>query len=176
MAFIRSKRIKGHEYFYLVENFRQGSRIVQKVIKYLGKSGVFDKTVNYLTSRDINEIHEKAIKKFGGERGILNPGTIDFAADYLFDKRISEKNPLERNAARAGKLLHFIISTHPFVDGNKRTGFESARLLLILNGFDVKYSLDEAARFCFDVGSGKVNEKEVMEWLLKRMKLLKGRA
>ena len=77
---------------------------------------------------------------------------------------------------KAAALIHSLLLNHVFVDGNKRTGFESARLLLILNGFDVKYSLDEAARFCFDVGSGKVNEKEVMEWLLKRMKLLKGRA
>ncbi len=36
MAFVRTKRIKNRTYYYLVESKREGNKITQKVIKYLG--------------------------------------------------------------------------------------------------------------------------------------------
>lgn len=39
MAYIRHKVIKGHVYYYLVEGRREGDRVRQKVLKYLGKNG-----------------------------------------------------------------------------------------------------------------------------------------
>lgn len=39
MAYIRHKVIKGHVYYYLVEGHREGKRVRQKVLKYLGKQG-----------------------------------------------------------------------------------------------------------------------------------------
>jgi len=38
MAFIRSKRIGNRVYYYLVENRREGKKVRQKVLKYLGTS------------------------------------------------------------------------------------------------------------------------------------------
>ena len=38
MAFIRAKTISGNQYFYLVESRREGRRVTQRVLKYLGKS------------------------------------------------------------------------------------------------------------------------------------------
>ncbi|MBW6451293.1 MAG: hypothetical protein K0B02_01000 [DPANN group archaeon] len=40
--FIRKKIIKGHEYWYLVENTWENKTSKQKVIRYLGKRGSFD--------------------------------------------------------------------------------------------------------------------------------------
>jgi hypothetical protein len=36
MTFVRSKTIKGRQYFYLVEGVRKGNKTFQKVIAYLG--------------------------------------------------------------------------------------------------------------------------------------------
>ncbi len=36
MAYIRSKKIYGRKYFYLVECTRLRGRVVQRVLKYLG--------------------------------------------------------------------------------------------------------------------------------------------
>ncbi|HIH21224.1 MAG: hypothetical protein QT12_C0033G0008 [archaeon GW2011_AR21] len=38
MSFVRSKRIKGHTYYYLVSSHRQDGKIVQKFEKYVGKN------------------------------------------------------------------------------------------------------------------------------------------
>jgi hypothetical protein len=35
--FIRAKKQGNQTYYYLVENKREGKRVIQKVIKYLGK-------------------------------------------------------------------------------------------------------------------------------------------
>jgi hypothetical protein len=36
MAFVRTKRIKNKTYYYLVESRREGNKVRQRVIKYLG--------------------------------------------------------------------------------------------------------------------------------------------
>ena len=36
MAFVRTKRIKNKTYYYLVESKREGNKVRQRVIKYLG--------------------------------------------------------------------------------------------------------------------------------------------
>jgi len=38
MAFIRAKRFGNKVYYYLVENKREGKKVKQKVLKYLGTS------------------------------------------------------------------------------------------------------------------------------------------
>ncbi|MBT3405844.1 hypothetical protein HN419_01625 [Candidatus Woesearchaeota archaeon] len=37
MAFIRTKEVNGQKYYYLVANKRVKGRVVQKVLKYIGK-------------------------------------------------------------------------------------------------------------------------------------------
>lgn len=39
MSFIREKEINGKDYLYLVESVREGDKVKQKVIKYLGPKG-----------------------------------------------------------------------------------------------------------------------------------------
>ncbi len=36
MAYLRAKRINGKQYFYLVESVRVGSKVRQRVVKYIG--------------------------------------------------------------------------------------------------------------------------------------------
>jgi hypothetical protein len=36
MTYVRSKTVKGHTYYYLVEGVREGNKTYQKVIAYLG--------------------------------------------------------------------------------------------------------------------------------------------
>lgn len=37
MSFIRTKRIKGVLYYYLVENYRENGKVRQRVLAYLGQ-------------------------------------------------------------------------------------------------------------------------------------------
>jgi len=40
-------------------------------------------------------------------------------------------------------LCYFIIHNYPFVDGNKRVGYEGMRLMLRVNGYDINASPKE---------------------------------
>jgi len=39
MAFVRTKTIKGNDYLYLVESYREGGQVKQRVLEYLGPVG-----------------------------------------------------------------------------------------------------------------------------------------
>ena len=72
-------------------------------------------------------------------------------------------NAIEIGAA----YLFYLCRNHPFVDGNKRTSFEAMRLMLRLNGYDVKASWDEKFNFVMSVANKKTNEQGITEWLKK---------
>lgn len=38
MAYVRRKRVKGHEYYYLVESYRRDGKVRTRTLKYLGTS------------------------------------------------------------------------------------------------------------------------------------------
>jgi hypothetical protein len=38
VAYVRKKRLKGHDYYYLVESFRRNGKVKTRTIKYLGTS------------------------------------------------------------------------------------------------------------------------------------------
>jgi hypothetical protein len=37
MAFIRTKKVKNHTYYYLVESYTEDRRMKQRILKYLGR-------------------------------------------------------------------------------------------------------------------------------------------
>lgn len=50
MAFIREKEINGNRYLYLVKSIREGDRVRQKVIKYIGpKSEISEDEVDRIS-------------------------------------------------------------------------------------------------------------------------------
>jgi hypothetical protein len=36
VAYVRRKRLKGHDYYYLVESYRQAGKVKTRMLKYLG--------------------------------------------------------------------------------------------------------------------------------------------
>src|SRR5574341_1425337 len=67
--------------------------------------------------------------------------------------------------SKTAALGHSIIKNHPFVDGNKRTGFEAMRLLLRLNGYDIHASVNVKFNFVLAIAEGKLKEQAIADWL-----------
>jgi death-on-curing protein len=82
-----------------------------------------------LTSAKILEIHKLVISNFGGTDGVLCQGTVDYLAD-----QINTEPDLFRKAALA---LHIVANCHPFLDGNKRSAFQIAELILSSGGYAI---------------------------------------
>ncbi|MFP4473807.1 MAG: type II toxin-antitoxin system death-on-curing family toxin [Candidatus Omnitrophota bacterium] len=54
---------------------------------------------------------------------------------------------------------------HPFVDGNKRTGFEAMRLVLRMNGYDIKASAKAKFECVMGIAAGSLPESHITDWL-----------
>lgn len=78
-----------------------------------------------------------------------------------FDEKELHQSPVNKAAA----LIESIVINHPFVDGNKRTGYVVMRSFLIANGFDIKATQKEKYDFVIDIASGNIRLEEIIEWL-----------
>ena len=58
-----------------------------------------------------------------------------------------------------------IIKNHPFLDGNKRTGFLAAALFLECNGQSFSSSEQDVVLKTLGLAAGEVSEADYAEWL-----------
>ena len=65
----------------------------------------------------------------------------------------------------AAKYTAGIVQNHPFVDGNKRTGFVVGILFLELNGYRFKASEEAAAQAILELAAGTMDEKAFCEFV-----------
>lgn len=103
-------------------------------------------------------IHDRQLVEHGGAEGIrdrpLNhlaygsPDIVELAAKYT-----------------AG-----IVQNHPFIDGNKRTGFVVGVLFLELNGYRFKASEEAAAQAVLELAAGKIDESGFCRFLRANVK------
>lgn len=79
-----------------------------------------------LTEKKVIQIHDFIIEETGGEPGVRDPATLFFVVEA-----INYEPDIFRKAAHA----LFLADLHPFWDGQKRTAFELADLILRQNGY-----------------------------------------
>jgi len=109
-------------------------------------------------------IHDRMLEKYGGSKGIRDIGMLVSAIErpfQTFDGGELYPTDLEKAAA----LIESIIANHPFVDGNKRTGYTVAGLFLLVKGIEISASEDDAYDKVIQIASGKINHKQIVDWL-----------
>ncbi len=122
-----------------------------------------------ISVRQVEEIHKILIDQFGGSHGVRDYGSLSSALSrpfQTFDDKELYPTPIEKAAA----LIESILINHPFVDGNKRTGYVLMRLLLIQHSFDIEASQDEKYQFVISIASGKSNFSDIVYWLQYHIK------
>ena len=68
-----------------------------------------------------------------------------------------------------------IVRNHPFVDGNKRTGFVAGVLFLELHGFDFKAREEDATQAVMGLAAGTLDEAGYTAWVRENAKRKPGR-
>lgn len=58
-----------------------------------------------------------------------------------------------------------LVRNHPFIDGNKRTGFAIGVAFLELNGFEFHAAEDDAIHAVFALATGELDESGYADWL-----------
>ena len=111
-------------------------------------------------------IHEMQLSAHGGLEGVLNMGPIESAlARPQHLCAYGEPDAADLAAA----YVYGLARNHGFADGNKRTGWVTARFFLAYNGFAISLDLAAAVHMVNGVASGEVSEEELAVWLRDRI-------
>jgi len=118
--------------------------------------------------QDVLSIHERLIKDFGGASGVRDMGLLESAISRPF--QTFDGNELYKSIQeKASALLESILINHPFVDGNKRTGYTLFRLILLLENYDIDASEEEKYELVISVASGQSSFKKILSWTKHRL-------
>jgi death-on-curing protein len=107
-------------------------------------------------------IHEMMLAQHGGLAGVRDEGLLESALAKprnLFAYR-SPTLP-EMGASYAVG----IVINHPFLDGNKRTGFLVAATFLEVNGFVFAATEESVVKTTVALASGELKEADYAAWL-----------
>ena len=117
-----------------------------------------------LYHKQVLYLYQQIIQQSGGTVGLRDEGLLESAV-YRPQASFGGQDLYPDLFSKAGALGHSIISNHPFVDGNKRVGFEAMRLMLRLNGHDLHASLEAKFDFVMEIAKGKLTEQGIADWL-----------
>ncbi|MEO9870465.1 type II toxin-antitoxin system death-on-curing family toxin [Ekhidna sp.] len=119
-----------------------------------------------ISQKEVLEIHAILIERFGGANGIRDNELLDSALNrpyQTFDGKELYPTPIDKAAA----ILESIVKNHPFIDGNKRTGYVLARLLLMNEQLDIHSAQENKYQFVISISTGKLSFDQIKEWLEK---------
>jgi death on curing protein len=83
---------------------------------------------DFLTVAEVLAMHADLIERYGGTQGVRDQGLLEAA---LYRPQTGYYVDLIEEAAA---LWESLSQNHPFIDGNKRTGFAATYTFLAING------------------------------------------
>ncbi len=114
--------------------------------------------------KDILSLHLYSINLYGGGEGIRDLGGLEassarpfatFGGEYLYPTSFE----------KAAAIGESIIMNHPFVDGNKRTGFLAMITLLRDDNYVFNGEQDDSYNFTIKISTGELKFEQIVEWL-----------
>ena len=107
-------------------------------------------------------VHAEQIAEHGGKNGLRDRGLLSSALARPRNMA-GYKAPTVFDLAAA--YAYGIVKNHPFIDGNKRTGFLVAYIFLAMNGWKLIASEASAVEAVLALASGGMSEAEFADWL-----------
>jgi death-on-curing protein len=117
-----------------------------------------------ITKEEVFLIHNEVIRLYGGSNGIRDIGGLEsaIARPYqTFDGNEMYPACFEKAAA----IGESIIMNHPFVDGNKRTGYVLMETLLRLDGIKIVAGNEELYSFVLKISTGELKFEQIVDWI-----------
>ena len=120
--------------------------------------------VRFLTTEEVLHAHDRQIERYGGGTGMRDAGLLESALaqpQMSFGGEYAHPSLFEMAAA----YLFHIVSNHPFVDGNKRTGLAAALTFLGRNGIFIRRGTDALFELTKSVACGELDKPAVAQRL-----------
>ena len=122
----------------------------------------------WIDARDALALHDRLLALEGGAAGLRDKGLLESALARPKQLRAYEGRADVIQMATA--YTAGIVRDHPFVDGNKRTGFVVGVLFLELNGYRFVASEEDAAHAVLSLAAGRLEERAFAAWMRANVK------
>lgn len=124
-----------------------------------------------LTLAQIAAINRRMLVTFGGflveaNDNLANPGPLLYVLEAI-QVPIFGKDLFPTLVEKAAALAWYIITHHVFHDGNKRTGMETCRLFLELNGYTLTID-QQVVRIAVEIATRQLTYEVFVAWLETR--------
>lgn len=120
--------------------------------------------MNYLNINQVLAIYNEVMEQTGGSKGMRDIRLLESAVARP-QMTFGQEDLYPDIFSKAAALGHSIISNHPFVDGNKRTGYMAIRLFLNINGYDLDAPLEKRYEFVMEIAKKTKKEEAIATWL-----------
>lgn len=95
----------------------------------------------YPDVEDVLAIHQDIVSEYPQtSSGVRRRGEIEFALAHV--QGDGSENEMQSKHDKAFHLLRYLVTGHPFVDGNKRTALNTVTVFYFLNGYRFEYDDD----------------------------------
>jgi death-on-curing protein len=123
--------------------------------------------MRYLTLGEVLALHRRILVESGGSPGVRNLAAI---ASAVSQPRVAVggEDAYPSLIEKAAALAYSLVCNHRFVDGNKRIAHAAMEVFLVLNGMELRASVDDQERFMLALAAGEVSSEALIEWLHTR--------
>lgn len=113
---------------------------------------------------EVLEIHETLIIHFGGSRGLRDRAALESGLARPF-QQFEGKDLYPSAIEKGAAIVESILVNHPFIDGNKRTGYSLLRLFLDVHEIEITASAANKYEFIINIASGTLKFDGIVDWL-----------
>lgn len=124
-----------------------------------------EETIGFVTVEQAIAVHNTLVERFRGTFGVRDKAALDAALHRPMQLRHYE--PDAPVSALAASICHGIITGHPFVDGNKRTGLRVTQLFLQNNGFRLTAPAPDMYSAIIGVADGSISDQQLSAWFAR---------
>jgi len=107
-------------------------------------------------------MHLEHLAEHGGGLGLRDLGLLDSAMARAKNLHAYGETDL---VVLAGAYASGIVRNHPFIDGNKRTGFLAAYVFLHVNGREIVAEEADVVLHMLALAAGELSDEAFTAWL-----------
>jgi death-on-curing protein len=122
----------------------------------------------WIDERDALALLDRLLALDGGAPGVRDMGLLQSALARPQQLYAYDDNPDIIDLAAS--YTAGIVRNHPYIDGNKRTGFLVGVLFLELDGAHFTATEESAAQAILSLGAGALDEPALADWLRASVK------
>jgi len=121
-----------------------------------------------ITVAQAERVHAMILAEFGGAIGARDPGGLEAALARPY-QTFDGQDLYPTAEGKAAAMLEGIIIRHPWLDGNKRTGYALMELVLDDGGLRLTATEDDKYTMVIQVATGQLDVEGIVAWMKERV-------